>query len=461
MTEAINTYLDALPRPRLAVLGRNVPTFRTCGIAGFYLALIVLMGGGLLAGRSLIVLAVLALVSALSFFAYAHLRKWITGYEELVLLEQVWFALACNAGALWLMREPLLPYLDVVSVALCFFLAAGRVGCTLVGCCHGHPASVGITYKEACANDGFSRHLIGVRLFPVPAIEGAGLLLIGGSGLIALPFAGAGKVLAWYLIAYSVMRFGLEEMRGDYRPHFLGLSQARWMSIIELGWALGLVRTGQHFGVSLLYYPLAFGLLIVILAIRWHRDWRRQLLTARHWREVRELARAQIETDMFASMTTPAQLFSSQNLFLVISPAQTGRLWSRSAHISMSLPPGRNDLQLLCELASRAFPELIVESAQFGNEMVLHLIAPTPLLAIETSPTSNPKLAARLYGSLARNLQQANQTSTVPDNGDQWFREPTAPPVTTTLFSNNPPAIDDSLAHRSSWYFRSGKNKAG
>jgi len=443
------------------VLGRNVPTFRTCGIVGFYLALIVLMGAGLLAGRSLIVLTVLALVSGLSFFAYAHLRKWITGYEELVLLEQVWFALACNAGALWLMSQPLLPYLDVVSVALCFFLAAGRVGCTLVGCCHGHPASVGITYQEACAKDGFSRHLIGVRLFPVPAIEGAGLLLIGGSGLAALPFAGAGKVFAWYLIAYSVMRFGLEEMRGDCRPHFLGLSQARWMSIIEFGLALGLVRTGRHFGVSLLFYPLSFGLLIAIFAIRWRRDWRRRLLAARHWREVRELARAQIETDMFASMTTPAQLFSSQNLFLVLSPAESGCFWSRSAHISMSLPPGRNDLQLLCELASRAFPELIVESAQFSNEMVLHLITPTPLLAIETRPTPNTQLAARLYGSLARNLQQADQTSTVPRNGDQWFREPTAQPVVTTLFSNNPPAIDGSPAGTSSWYFRSGKNKAG
>lgn len=85
----------------LGLYTREVPTFRTCGITGFYVALLVLFAGGLITGRSLLVLAVLALVSGLSFFVYTYLRMWITGREELVLLEHVWFALAtlaCNAA---------------------------------------------------------------------------------------------------------------------------------------------------------------------------------------------------------------------------------------------------------------------------------------------------------------------------------------------------------------------------
>ena len=33
------------------------------------------------------------------------------------------------------------PYLDATALGLGAFLACGRVGCTLAGCCHGRPAS--------------------------------------------------------------------------------------------------------------------------------------------------------------------------------------------------------------------------------------------------------------------------------------------------------------------------------
>jgi len=198
---AINAFLDALPRTRVGSAHRQAPAFRTCGITGFYVALITLFAGGLLTGRSLVVLAAMALVSGLSFFVYTCLRKWVVGREELVLLEHVWFAFACNSGALLLLNQPVLPYLDLVSVALCPFLAAGRVGCTLVGCCHGLPSSIGIRYTEECAADGFPRHLVGIRLFPAPTLEGIGLVLISLVGLIALPFSVPGRVFAWFLLA--------------------------------------------------------------------------------------------------------------------------------------------------------------------------------------------------------------------------------------------------------------------
>lgn len=409
--ETLNHWLDELPRPRLGCFGREVPTFRTCGIVGFYLAVMISIGATLLAGRSVAVFAVLALVSGLSFFVYAHLRKWIAGFEELVLLEQVWFALACNAAALWLMREPLLPYLDIVSIGLCPFLAAGRVGCTLVGCCHGNPSSFGITYSEACAADGFSSHLVGVRLFPVAAIEAAGLLAIGASGLIALPLATPGKVFSWYLLAYSVMRFGLEGIRGDRRPHFLGLSQARWMSIVEVVFAIELTSLHLRRGPALAVYTTLFALLIAILAIRWSRDWRRLMLTPRHCREVRDLAQHLIANEI-ATRNGPTQRLTSQKLSLVISDAKFANFGSRGCHVSLTLPGARGDLWLLCDLASRAFPELVSECAQLSGGWVLHLFVPAPRPDMNRNSTKG--LAEHLYGALLRQLEQKTSVSHIP-----------------------------------------------
>jgi len=387
----------------LGQLGRPVPTFRTCGIAGYYVALLVLFGGGLLMGQSFFVLAMLAAVSGLSFFVYTYLRMWIAGREELVLLEHIWFALGCNATVLYWMHEPVLAYLDIVSVALCPFLAAGRVGCTLVGCCHGRPSSIGITYNEECARDGFPRHLVGVRLFPVAVIEAVGLLTIGATGLVALPFAQPGKVFAWYLLAYSVLRFGLEGIRGDHRPHFLGLSQARWMSIIEVVLALHLT-SGEHRAPAAAIPGALFGVLIVALAVRWKMDWRRQLLTAAHARELREWVSGEIDCAFKVASVHPATHKTKRQIAVAISTTKTGA--KKSAHISLSLPDGYGDLPSLCELAARAFPELLTREAQFTQGRILHFMLSLPLEDREADARAIRHRANLLYGSLVRQLQR-------------------------------------------------------
>lgn len=402
---AINSYLDALPRPRLAAQGREVPAFRTCGIVGFYVALVVLIGAGLLTGRSLAVLMVLALVNGLSFYVYAFLRKWITGREELVLLEQVWFAIAASAGALYLLDQPLLGYLDVISVALCPFLAAGRAGCTLVGCCHGNPSSLGITYNDACVNDGFSAHLVGIRLFPAAAIEGVGLLLIGVCGLIALPFAAPGKVFAWYLLAYAIMRFGLEGIRGDYRPHFLGLSQARWMAIMEVGVALILASEGSTRRATVVY-AVAFSGLTAVLAIRWAMHWRRRLLTRSHLNELHELVREEMANRKRFSFTRLKSAVTSQGVTVGISAVRAA---PNMTHISLSLPRSRRDLRLLCELAATAFPQLLINSAQGGGSGVVHFVLAEMSPANGAQASGGAQLARAVYGNVVRRLQANNK----------------------------------------------------
>jgi hypothetical protein len=115
------------------------------------------------------------------------------------------------ALTLWTLGEPVLPYLDVVSAALCFFLVAGCVGCTMVGCCHGHPSPLGVVYNEGCAREGFPRHLIGVRLFPAPTIEAAGLFAIGMNGMIAFPVA-LSQVDKDQLDSHGVSIVGIDEV---------------------------------------------------------------------------------------------------------------------------------------------------------------------------------------------------------------------------------------------------------
>ncbi|HEV7684672.1 MAG TPA: prolipoprotein diacylglyceryl transferase family protein [Pyrinomonadaceae bacterium] len=456
--DLLNQWFDALPRPRLSFLGREVPAFRTCGIAGFYMALITVAGATLLAGRSLAVGAALAIVSGLSFFVYARLRKWITGQEELVLLEQVWFALSCNALALWLMREPFLPYLDIVSVALCPFLAAGRIGCTLVGCCHGHPSSLGITYDEACARDGFSSHLVGVRLFPVPAIEAFGLLLIGACGLAALPFANPGRIFAWYLVAYSVIRFGLESLRADRRPHFLGLSQARWMCLLELGLAIVVIDGSQR-------RPLIAmaAILLAILAgvlLSWLNDPRRRLLSVAHARELRVLAHQQIESEARSLMIiAPAAHTTSAAVSIA---ASIERRWpSPAAHISLRMFDNQKDLWLQCELAARAFPGLILEAAQFTDRCILHLLVARPLAEIAAGSEQNLRQAQQLYGRVVRDAQQVSRLRHVERDTVKSVSQNDPGFAVPEDFTSAPPAIPTGFANASSWYFTLENERTG
>jgi hypothetical protein len=66
---SLNELFDRLPRTRFGLGGRKVPAFRSCGVIGFYLAVVATMGGGLLALRTLLVLALISAVSAAPFFA--------------------------------------------------------------------------------------------------------------------------------------------------------------------------------------------------------------------------------------------------------------------------------------------------------------------------------------------------------------------------------------------------------
>src|SRR5205814_352454 len=130
-------------------------------------------------------------------------------------------------------HRPVLPYLDVTILGIGAFLACGRVGCLMVGCCHGRPSAWGICYRDEHVGEGFAPYLIGVRLFPIQAIESLWVLLVVIVGaMFVLEGRPPGTALAWLTIAYGAARFGFEFARGGAdRPYTLGFSQAQWLSL--------------------------------------------------------------------------------------------------------------------------------------------------------------------------------------------------------------------------------------
>jgi prolipoprotein diacylglyceryltransferase len=294
LRETLNRILDSLARTEIAFLGRRWPAFRLCGYVGLTLA--VLLGVTLAAtrGLSLWVLGALAVSSVLTFLALAMATKIVIGEERLVYYHHEIAIMASAALVLALLGRPVLPYLDITILGIGTFLACGRVGCLLVGCCHGRPHTWGIRYRYEHANEGFTPYLVGVRLFPTQAIEAlwvSGTVLVGSA--LVLRGGPPGEALAWYVVTYDLARFLLEFVRGDpTRPYMLGFSEAQWISLGLLVAAVG----AEIFGV-LPFQPwhlgVVVGMVLTMVAVALGRRLRgmsRYLLL--HPRHVREVAAA-------------------------------------------------------------------------------------------------------------------------------------------------------------------------
>jgi len=198
------------------------------GVLGFHLALAIIVLNALAMGRPVAVALGVALVCGTSFFAWAMVRLWVTGEENIVLLEHVWIACAATASYLMAVQQPVWPWLDAVSVALAVFLACGRVGCLLTGCCHGFPCGVGIVYTRP------THPLRGVRLFPLPFIETVGLLLLAVIGQSLLGSTRPGSVCLMLAAGYAILRFGTEGLRGDRSLRKGPVSSGRLMALAQL-----------------------------------------------------------------------------------------------------------------------------------------------------------------------------------------------------------------------------------
>lgn len=126
---------------------------------------------------------------------------------------------------IWLLFEI---YASVLPLGHAF----GRVGCFFGGCCYGveYDGPFSHVYEVAAG-----RVPLGVPLFPVQLLESLCLLLLFFVQMFLLiHFCNKPHILLYnYVFSYSVIRFGIEFLRGDAeRKTFLFLSTSQWISII-------------------------------------------------------------------------------------------------------------------------------------------------------------------------------------------------------------------------------------
>ena len=238
---ALTRRLSGAARPRV----RGVAAFRVSGGAGLVAAVAVAFGVVAMRGGSPLAMAAIAVSAVGTFLAVATAHRLVTGTERLVYYHHEIAVLAIAAAVAAALGEPVPASLDAVALGIGAFLAFGRLGCFMVGCCHGRPHRWGVRYGHAHTATGLAPALVGVRLFPVQLAEAALAAVIVTAGLALVVAGGApGDAFTLYVGAYAVVRFGLEEARGDVdRPHLAGFSQPQWLSLACAG-AVALLAAG-------------------------------------------------------------------------------------------------------------------------------------------------------------------------------------------------------------------------
>ena len=120
-------------------------------------------------------------------------------------------------------------YFDIGALAIPLFHFFGRIGCFLSGCCYGIECRYGVIYHYSIVNSAN-----GAKRFPVQLVEALFNICLF---LVFLYLFNKkkkqGKLIYIYLISYSIVRFLLEYLRGDYYRGFIGsLSYLQILSLI-------------------------------------------------------------------------------------------------------------------------------------------------------------------------------------------------------------------------------------
>lgn len=392
-----SNLLDKLVRPEMRLLHRSRPAFQVCGYTGLTLAIILALTLVMYLGLSLVVIAALVLAAVLTFFGLVMATKIITGEELIIYYHHEIAVMTVSALTLWLLGQPVLLYLDVIILCIGVFLVCGRIGCLMVGCCHGRPHRWGVCYRKEHADAGFTPYFVGVRLFPVQAVESLWVLCIVTTGVTFVlsghPSGRAGAALAWYVVTYDLGRFCFEFLRGDPdRPYMWGFSQPQWISLLlmcAVVWAELIGVLPFHLWHAVATAALALVMIAISLAQGFRGTTRRQLLHPRHVKEVAEaMAMASIpatETKAAGQWTVlprknpmPAPVrIDCTSLGIQISAGKISGASGDTYHYTFSSRDGG-----MTEDAARILARLILQLGQAigngefvkGNRNVFHLL---------------------------------------------------------------------------------------
>lgn len=291
---AVNDFFDGIARTEVKALGKSWSAFQFSLFSGVLLS--ALLAAALVAHLSLSpsVAAAILGIGVMGFFGLTVVIKVVTGKESYVCYRNSSAGVAAVLMTLWLLDQPILPYLDVAALSLGTCHALWRAGCLMVGCCHGRPCCWGIRYDERHAAVGFTSYYVGVRLFPVQAIELLSVAVIVAVGTaLLLSHESPGVVTIWYLVSYATVRFCLEFMRGDpARWHVFDFSEAQWISLFLLAAITLLGVSGAFDGWQwLLLVTAGVVLTMGFVALRRRSDGGTRYRLLHPW-HVREIAQA-------------------------------------------------------------------------------------------------------------------------------------------------------------------------
>jgi Prolipoprotein diacylglyceryl transferase len=359
--------------------------FRLCGVAGLLLGAPLAISLALHRGLSPWKEAVLIAVAVGALLATPLAVKVFTGVDGFVFYRDViciftvvWVTLRC-------LHQPVLPYLDVTLAGAGVFHAWGRLGCLLSGCCFGRPWKAGVRYGHAHAEMGFPEQLVGVRLFPIQAVESAWIACLAASAAFliyrhSLPGAG----FAFYVCGYACGRFCFEFARGDKdRPYWKGFSQAQWISLLlTLGISAAEFsgRLPRSKWSAFAFVPLALAMLLLGIARQfWTRD-RFELFRSSHVQELAQaLRRLQLSPEASAALprwTRTAVTVSQTSLGLRLSAGQLNDGGSRLQHYSLSRegrPLSLRNTRLLARQISRLQHNCADFQVAEGHHGVMHV----------------------------------------------------------------------------------------
>jgi Prolipoprotein diacylglyceryl transferase len=378
---------DALARTRLAIAGRSLPSFQVCGYTGVLAAFALTMTLVVKTGLSPLVMGLIILSAMATFLALVMATKIITGEEQIIYYHHEIAVMLVTALVVKALHKPVFPYLDLTILGIGAFLACGRVGCLMVGCCHGRPFRWGIRYRQEHAQEGFAPYLVGITLFPVQALEALWVLFIVVGGAVMIWRGQApGSALALYTVGYGAARFSFEFIRGDTdRPYTWRFSQGQWLSLWLMSTLLWAEWTGRM-PLHSWHAATLVGLVAMMVAATVHRkldsSQRFRILHPHHVREVAVAISHEPETLSNSLRLDGKRLpmrveFTSLGFQISQGKAQDAAgvldhytLSHRTR--SMSRPAARLLADLILGLRGESVPARLVS----GNYGVFHLMLP-------------------------------------------------------------------------------------
>lgn len=167
---------------------------------------------------------------------------WDYYHDHLLEIPYVWqggmaiqggLIFACTAAYIYLRKNkiPVLPFADTVAPAVILGQAVGRIANFMNGDAFGHPTgeAFGLLYPHTT----LAYRTYGAQpLWPAEVWECQGDILIFVLLLWYSCFRHAkGTVFCLYIMLYSLLRFFLEYLRGDYGTLLLGLKSAQLTSL--------------------------------------------------------------------------------------------------------------------------------------------------------------------------------------------------------------------------------------